>query len=362
LITQLVSSSVSKGIFLKTPNVKVISTGFLSNQLFLVQAISLSLVFYLLISYLSIANAAVSSLEVTLVDGISQHIMTDTKITAYKKQSDGSLEWAKNLYTDEGGQGVFELEGLGAGTTYVLITKAFNHIKSYSRAITQSGSFDFIVGKLKVTVVDANESLLLDTKVTVYENLGEENEWRTSGYTDEQGIIRFDLEGVGSGRNYFLKARSPVDESYKKSAVLTQNGLMIFKVGNRALNVKLVNDITDQAIDNIEITAYERLVNGDLAWSGKHTTDAQGETVFDLDGLGDGRNYVLSAKVYNNIRTFSQEIHQTGELEFAVGSLEVSLLSGIDASLLANYSVSAYERMEDGSNAWRNRGMTDSQL
>jgi Protein of unknown function (DUF1800) len=316
---------------------------------------------YLLCFCLSFSIVIAAPLSVTLADSLSGETIADSKITAYKKLSDGSLKWAKSATTDSSGQAHFDLDSLGSGVDYVFGVKAFNNIRSYSRVVRQTGQFEFLVGKLKVKVVDGNLFQLSDTKITVYENIQGKNKWVNSGYTDESGIIRFDLDGIGEGRHYFLKAKSPIDQSSKTSSELLKKGDMTFKLGNKALNVVLQNSLNQRPITDVKITAYERLTDGKLNWISSQTSNQQGNVVFDLDGLGEGRNYVLGAKIYNGLRSYSTLITQTGDFLFDVGRLEVSLINGADGSPLTDHKITVIELLANGDKQWIAVGLSDSE-
>ncbi|MFK5984860.1 MAG: DUF1800 family protein [Pseudomonadota bacterium] len=318
------------------------------------------LLIYLFLFYQPVSLAA-APLNITLLDSLSGEVIIDKKITAYKKLSDGSLKWAKSLSTDSSGQTRFDLENLGNGSNYILAVKAFNNIKSYSREITQAGLFQFVVGKLKVKVLDANLLALSNKKIVVYEKVLEKYQWLSSGYSDEQGNIRFDLDGIGIQRHYYLKTQSPSDQTNKISEEIIKNGNFTFIVGNKPLNVVLLNGISNQPLVDIKITAMERLSSGKLRWVSSHTTDTQGKAVFDLDGLGKDRNYILRAKPYNGGSVYSKDLNNYGEFVFKVGTVAVSLIDKTTKNALLNKKLTAYEKSADGRLHWRKAGLTNPQ-
>ncbi len=125
------------------------------------------------------------------------------------------------------------------------------------------------------------------------------------------------------------------------------------------LNVTLQNGLSGELLAGIKITAAERLSTGKLKWTTSQTTDGQGRAAFTLDGLGWGKVYVLYARVYNGISSYSDEIASPGNYVFKVGKLEVTVVSGIDGSPLANLKVAAKERQADGTLKWLTSGKTD---
>ncbi|HED34754.1 MAG TPA: hypothetical protein ENJ08_11170, partial [Gammaproteobacteria bacterium] len=306
--------------------------------------------------------AQTGQLVVNLTDSLSQQALPGLSITAYEKLSDGTLKWRNSQTTSAQGQATFNLEGLGSGTQYVLTVRAFNNITSYSRVLTNTGSFAFQVGSLRATITSgADNSLLKDYSVTVYEILSDgTHKWRTSGKTDQQGIIRFDLDGLGSGRQYYLKAKSTLTGSYKNSPIITSTGNVSFKVGNKALTITLRDSLSRQALANKKIYVQEQRADGKWDWRGDRTTAANGQVVFDLDGLGAGRNYRLVSKVYNELYSYSELITSTGAMDFTVGVLAVTVLNGANAQKLANFRITVYERLSDGSNRWHASANTDA--
>ncbi len=127
------------------------------------------------------------------------------------------------------------------------------------------------------------------------------------------------------------------------------------------LNVTLVNGLSGEILSGIKITASERLETGKLKWVANHETDSQGLAVFDLDGLGSGKTYVLYTKVYNNITAYSDDLNNPGNYLFKIGKLQVKVVSGIDGSLLPEIKVTAKERLADGKLKWLTSGKTDEQ-
>lgn len=301
-------------------------------------------------------------LNVTLRDALSKQPLPGMDITVVEQLTDGSHKWRKKSTTDAQGKVVFDLDGLGSGRQYLLKSKVYNELYSYSGLINQTGQFDFSVGTLSVSVLSGiDDSNLPNYRVTAYERLADGTQkWRASGYTDGQGIIRFDLAGLGNGRTYFLKAKSLVDGRTKHSQDLTNTGAVTFTVGNNPLNVVLINDITSQPLVNTDIVVKELLSNGETKWYGHGATDAQGKIAFDLDGLGSGRVYQLRSKPYNAGPVYSPELNTTGDFIFRVGSVPVTLVDERNGLPLAGHQLTAIEKTPDGRLHWKKSGVTDA--
>ncbi|MGL6077334.1 hypothetical protein, partial [Methyloversatilis discipulorum] len=89
----------------------------------------------------------------------------------------------------------------------------------------------------------------------------------------------------------------------------------------------VIDHVSDARLSGIEVNAYEKLADGSEVWKAKRSTDAQGLATFDLDGLGDGRKFVMKAKPYGAVVS-SQELSQPNWYQFRVGKLQVQVLDG----------------------------------
>ncbi|NPA24412.1 MAG: DUF1800 family protein [Deltaproteobacteria bacterium] len=300
-----------------------------------------------------------ASLDVVLIDGLTGQRLQGIKVTAAERLTTGKLKWVASRTTDDQGQAVFALAGLGRGRVYVLYARVFNQITSYSDDLVQSGKYIFRVGKLEVTAVSgADGTRLSDYKVSVKERLADGKlKWVASGKTDSRGVIRFDLEPF---RDYVLYANSPVDGSGKFSGSVAAEGRFTFVVGNRPLTVTLVNGLSQAPLAGIKVTAAERLATGKLKWAASRTTDDQGRAVFDLNGLGQGRSYVFSCRPYNGGTVYSPDLNQPGEFTFRVGTLPVTLVDAVSGMPLVDRKLVVYEKSSDGKLHWRKSGTTDT--
>ncbi len=313
-----------------------------------------------------LAHAAPSKaarLNIHLVNGVTGEPVSGAKIVAREILGKDKFRWAGSGLTDSKGLLVLDLKGLGQGKAYRLETRPYYGRTVYSERITKSGHVNFRVGNLMVKVVSgANGSILKNVKVVVREKLSNgKYKWSASGVTDHLGIVRFDLEGIGRGKVYRLFANSPSDGTSKPSSDINRPGWFTFKVGNKPLRVRLINGLSGKAIPNQKIYAYEILENGKRQWRAERLTDDEGWAVFDLEGLGKGKKYVLASKPYNGVRVYSNIVTGPGRLIFRAGSVEVKVIDGRDGSVLPGFKVTAAEHMPDGKLKWRASGETDRQ-
>ncbi len=299
-------------------------------------------------------------LVATLKNGLSNAVLANKIISARERLADGTTRWVMDRTTDTAGKATFGLDGLGEGRKYYLTTTPYDAGTATSRDITAPGEFAFNVGMLEVAVVNPYDgSVLPNLAVTAREQLADGTKYVTGGTTDAQGIIRFDLPGLGEGKSYVLEAKGPIDGATKRSDLITATGRITFRVGSAPLVVTLVNALSGDKLPGVKITVQERTGPDTLVWVTARTTDTAGRALFDLAGLGNGRTYVLSAVPYNGGTAYSDDLRTAAPYEFRVGSVEVALIKGADGSVLANYKVSAYEKLADGKLSWVTSGNTD---
>ena len=299
-------------------------------------------------------------LKVKMVNGITGKAVPNIKISAYERLGAGELKHVLSHSTNNDGKAVFDLDGLGAGRTYVLKTTPYNGGTVVSAELNSPGHYRFRVGTFEVTVVDGGTgSVMPGVKVMTYEQMTKGNDQlRKSGETDESGVIRFDLPGLGEGSTYILKAKSPYDGSTKQSKDIKSRGRYTFLLGNAPLKVKMVNGITGKAVPDIKISAYERLGAGELKHVLSHSTNNDGKAVFDLDGLGAGRTYVLKATPYNGGTVYSTDLSEAGNFIFRVGTVPVLLQDANNNNTISNQQVVLYEKLFDEKLEWQKSGKT----
>ncbi|MGL4508425.1 MAG: hypothetical protein ACRCUF_22105, partial [Aeromonas sobria] len=177
--------------------------------------------------------------------------------------------------------------------------------------------------------------------------------------TDVEGKLKLDPQELGA-RRYALRAASLVDGSQRTSATYASTGSVQFKVGTAGLNIVVIDHVSDARLSGIEVNAYEKLADGSEVWKAKRSTDAQGLATFDLDGLGDGRKFVMKAKPYGAVVS-SQELSQPNWYQFRVGKLQVQVLDGATGQPKTGQSVGLMRWPDGGSATWVMGGTTDAQ-
>ncbi len=310
-----------------------------------------------------IFNVGNLPLVASLVNALTGDPMAGIAVRAYQVMPDDTLKYVVSHETDDQGTVIFDLEGLGSGTDYVLYTAPYNGGGVYSPVLSNTKAVRLEVGALPVTVVAGDGSgPMANTKVWLYEVMDDgSKEYRKSGHTDVSGLIVFDAPDLGNGRTYVLRAHSPVNGTNKYSPPITAKGAMTFTVGNSPLNVTLVNGISGQPVTNQIVSARRILPDGTHTRAAVHETNDQGLAVFDLEGLGKGTSYQIYTRPYNGGYVVSPEIHHTGNMIFKVGMVPVTLKDLTTGQVMPDRELGAYEKTAEGKLIWRKSGTTDAQ-
>jgi large repetitive protein len=263
----------------------------------------------------------VGNLLVKVINGATNQPSVGQDITVMEELVDGSLSWLARVPTDQNGGIPFHLPGLGQGRKYILRAQTqLDKRWISSDLIVNTGKFDFTVGNqlLNVTVLNALDGKPLANKeVTAFERLPDQTlRWFQRKNTDAQGRIDFDLNGLGKGSSYVLKA-NPYG-SWIESKDLDKTGPFQLLAGPVA--VKLHKAETGEVMSGQSLTLFEKGADGRLIWRSTLVTDSTGVVRFDPVGLGDGRLFVVRAtNLFGNAKHhYSRWIAQKGWVDFAV--------------------------------------------
>lgn len=327
---------------------RLIGTKIRPTQLFLLVCVFLS--------QLAIAGTS----DVFLSDATTQSAIPNAKVTAYELSS-GSLTWRASGTTNSSGRVILNIKGLGTGKKFILRVNPFGTGQTQSNPFSHTGRLNYRVGSIHAKIIQgSNGKILSHHRVTLHEIVSGNRQWRGSGITDANGLIRFSPTGINNRNLKFqLSAISPYDSRNKRSQIISNSGIHKFRVGNALLKVRLTNKHNGKVVANKKVVVYKR-VNSTLESVDSKITNAQGLTDFDLPGLGSGTTYVLRADPYGVGWTYSSNITTTGFFNFKVGALQIKVLKGLDGSVLKNYPVVLYEKNSTTSRKWRASGITDS--
>ena len=304
-------------------------------------------------------------LNVTVTDGIGNTPLANQAVNVFQRQTDGSLKGIRSATTDANGRLSLDLPGLGVDSVYVLRTamKHGNQL-AYSSDLNQTGSFAFKAGNVRVKALNGQSGTVLgDYRVNAYTRMadGAEVYVNNSGTTtDAAGFADFDLPELGSGKTYVFKAQNPFDSSWKTSPPVSQAGTINFVIGNQLLNVTVTDGIGNTPLANQAVNVFQRQTDGSLKGIRSATTDANGRLSLDLPGLGVDSVYVLrTQQLFGSGTVFSDDISQTGDMEFSVGNVLVKVIDGANDQALAGQDITVMEELIDGSLSWFARVPTD---
>jgi uncharacterized protein (DUF1800 family)/5-hydroxyisourate hydrolase-like protein (transthyretin family) len=310
-------------------------------------------------------EAVAGKLTVNLIDAKSNLSLKKSQITAYRIESDGSLSWYSRHNTDSTGQVEFDLLDSENGTRYQLRTNVYNQFKAYSEPLNNLSSFDFVIGKVRVTLKNGSVDglpVLANTKISVKRVKPDGGlSWYGSAVTDDAGLLRLNLPDINRGQVYHIRAKSPVNQQSKHSEPLVSDGDFTFIVGNKALSVTLNDAATAEGLSDEKITVYRLDEHDKRQWVTSAHTDNSGLVLFDLDALGKGGRYVLRAKAYSNFSLYTDVITEPGAIDLTVGSIRVNVVNGAEADhpLLQDQQIYIYKQKTDGEKVYFASGYTD---
>ncbi len=305
-------------------------------------------------------------LLVSLRDDSSGQPLKELEVTAYEVVADGSLKWHTRKTTDANGRAVFDLLGLGEGTKYRLKTKAYSDQWIYSEILEQPGDLEWRAGKVRVAVMDGSVAPmqpLAGQKVTIEKLKGDgKYGWFSHATTNTAGLLKIDLPDLPAGAVYRLRAASPVNGAKKYSEPISENGDYQFAVGNTPLSVTLLDDKTGQPLADQKVTAYQILDDGSKQWRAHQTTDAEGFASFDLEGLGEGQQYLLQIRAFNSFTYYSDKYSQPGVHTLRLGQVRVEVLDGSVQPFAAmpEVKVTIEQLREDNKFKWFAGATTDA--
>ncbi|WP_227815745.1 DUF1800 domain-containing protein [Nitrogeniibacter aestuarii] len=305
-----------------------------------------------ILSALVFALFAMSSLAAPISVGVINHVTNERipsiEVHANELKDDGSEVWVQKTSTDDTGVAKFDLDALGAGKRYIFKAKPYGSWVT-SAVASQPGWLGFRVGKLQVQLLDGvSGQPLPNHEVTLKRaNANGTYDWIFNRTSDANGWLRIDPPAIGT-EAYVLEAPSPTGHHTKRSDAYTTPGPHVFKIGNPALIATVRNNANNAAIGNVAVEAWELLASGQSVLRQSQTTNASGAASFDLDGIGEGRNYVLKTQPYMQQVT-TAPISSAGQFTVIAGKLNVRLVNSAKDTPYAYKDVTLFERQADNS-------------
>lgn len=301
-------------------------------------------------------------LTVSVVNGLTGLPLAGLDVVASSVQPDGSFEWVTKRDSTVDGAAVFDLDGLGTGTRFIVHVEPFNGGRVYSTEITSPGNITLSVGELPITLLAGENSLPMPNYPVQLHQLQPDGTTRFTkgGTTDASGRIIFDVPDLGTGTKYVVRAQSQHDGTWKQSPPITEKGPVNFTVGAPPLHVTLINGLSGTPIAAEEIVAMRVAADGSKTRVTSGFTDASGRVTFDLDGLGSGSEYLLRSTPYNGGFVHSPTIDGAGEFTFSVGELPVNFVNGDGSGVITDLEAELMEILSDGSQVFVKKGITDA--
>ncbi len=206
---------------------------------------------------------------------------------------------------------------------------------------------------------------LSNKKISVVELLTDNNSvWRSSGVTDNNGLVQLTLAGVNEGKKYQLTTRVYHGFVTKSVPIITTDDIN-FQIA--ATEITVLNGSSEQLspIKNKTIFIHKIKPDGSLHYFYKVKTTDQGKIHLDLPELSSGIHYKLQMKsAINNTWLYShQHIEQTGSQSIIMGNrpLRVTLQNSISHDAIPNQRIDLYEKLADGTDQWRAKQDSDAQ-
>ncbi|MDO8843590.1 DUF1800 domain-containing protein, partial [Methylicorpusculum sp.] len=303
-------------------------------------------------------------LNVTVTDGISNTALVNQAVTVLRREAAGSVKGIRTVTTDAAGQLSLDLPGLGTDSVYVLRTAMKHGNRTVdSSDIKQPGNFTFKAGNVRIKAVNGQTgSVMAVTQINAHRVLADGTDvFVSSTNTDQSGLADFALPDLGNAQAYVFKARNSFDNSWKTSASINQVGLTTFVVGNQLLNVTVTDGISNTALGNQDVTVFRRDADNSLKWFRRQATDANGQLILDLPGLGSNSVYVLRTAMKHGNRTVdSADIKQPGNFAFKAGNVRIKAVNGQTGSVMASTQINAHRVLADGTDVHVSSTITDS--
>ena len=140
--------------------------------------------------------------------------------------------------------------------------------------------------------------------------------WSQKKTTDSNGLLHFDLKGLGSGSKYVLTA-SPYGIKIS-SKDITETG--DFKIQAGAVEVTLRRKDNGTHMPDQTLYLYEKVAPGIIQWRASSTTDKSGKVYFDPIGIDSGKVFLIKGKNLfgNNQHYYSPWIINKGKTDYLV--------------------------------------------
>lgn len=288
------------------------------------------------------------ALNISLVHGITGVPIPAQRIDARRIEADGSKPRVSRRDTDESGNAVFDLDGLGQGTVYELYAR--DALGFYATMqVSQFGPQQFAFGNARVAILNGRvpeQSPHIDKRVSVYEQTGDSRQRVLTTTTDANGQILLDLKGLNSGSpgSQYIARLKHENKHYEAPISQAGDSSAVFGRLPQIISATIFNTATNSPLVAERVDLYRW--DGDRKrHAGRMETDASGRVEFDAQGLYENQVFVLRINPFDGKEIYSDNLSQAGNVDFSVhyqeGGFQVQVLDGTKAqpTVIANQRV-----------------------
>ncbi|MEW6991144.1 DUF1800 family protein [Colwelliaceae bacterium 6441] len=297
----------------------------------------------------------VGNTRFTILNGTkeSKPPLINQRVDVYRVASTGTSKHYLSATTNEVGRLYLTLPMGAENDSYYLKTKStVSEQSKYSERISVAGEHTFVVGNLPValSLTDGiSQSAIAHQRVDVYQIQADGKlKWYTSGETDQNGLVNFDLEGLGIDTNYQFKTKY-FNDVYFYSDVIKVTGPVAFQLGNTQITLKNGLEGNNAILPEHTSYLYQVLSDGSYKSRGRYYSDKLGVIRLNLPTLYPTEPYVLKTK--SSLGTwYEHSLKQQGLHEFVIGSqpLSVTLLDAKSSTPLSDQTIYVYRINEQG--------------
>jgi large repetitive protein len=302
----------------------------------------------------------VGKLQVQVINGQNGQPLAGQEVVLRRWRASGAHEYEAVATSDAQGWVKLDPQSMGTEPYVVTAPSATDGQMKVSEAYRTAGPHRFVVGNpaVRVSVRDAvGAAVLPQVWVEAWERLaGGQEVLSLKRQTDASGVVKFDLDGVGSGRKYVFKAQPYLQPI--QSAEVTSAADVVLRAGQ--LQVQLIDGRTGAAYtgQNVELLDVS---SGNAMAVSQFTTDSTGLLRLDPEQLGTKKYALRATSLTDGSLKQSANYQAAGSFVFRVGGegLTVRLVDYVTEANLTGYPVQAVEQLPGGGEQLRDTRVTD---
>lgn len=291
--------------------------------------------------------------SVQILNGDSGRPLPGAEVTLLRVESNGAQAWEFRAVADAEGRVRLDPRDLGHRDYLLRAASPVDGSLKFSAPIRGAGAVTFAVGNraLVFRLLRSDSGVPL-AGLDVYANELLPDGTRGAGTrrtTDASGLVKFDLDGLGSGRRYVVRTK-PFLQWIERS--LDAPGWFDVPAGQVRVTVR--SGATGSPLAGIPVRMYTLAADGGRTHVQTVTTDTSGRLVLDPAALGAHRYVLSAASPVDGTLKLSPPIERPGDVDFTVGSagLMVRLTDWKSGLPLADQAVVIQSVDADGTRAW----------